>query len=305
MQPGEADHVMTVSKKFMFDRSFDDPGLVSTNVLEPESKLESEAVEEDFLDEDNLITDQIEEEVIVPTYGQEDLDAAYERGVQEGKEAGRQDAWTEFRSQTDQMSVKALRVIGDLMQDMVGSAAEMQQKAHQDAVIVGVSIVQKLHPILCEKGALAEVESVIMDSLHRLQTIPSVKVTVHSSIVEALSTRLEPLLENIGFQGQITLEVDDSISVANCRVAWSGGSVVRDNAAMWKEINQSIRTILKIDLDKLKIGDTDATATSKEALEREFSESEELLKLDRESEPDGDDTTKQNNILTNLDDRPG
>lgn len=243
---------MTVLQKFMFDRSFDKPSAESVR----RKREEAEAAKRQ---EETAVEAQEEsaepEAPPAPTYSEDDIAAARAQGFQDGKQAGNQEAWTQFRTQTDQMAVKGLKVIGDNMQALVGDVQASNQTAYRDAITVAVAVVQKLFPVLAERGATDEVEAVVADCLRRLQPEPRVIVKVNGYIAEALQDRLEPLIEELGFDGQLILEVDDNLAQTDCRVSWAGGGAARNGEDMWKAVNGSISKILGIDPVALMAGE--------------------------------------------------
>lgn len=247
---------MTVLQKFMFDRSFDSPDAARrrrTAEQAPTRAAEAPGAAETPGETGGPAAEP--ETPAAPGFSEDDIAAARAQGYQDGKQAGNQEAWTQFRTQTDQMAVRALKVIGEKMQALVDDVQVSNQTAYRDAVTLSVAVVQKLFPILADRGGVDEVEAVIADCLRRLHPEPRVVIKVNGYIAEALQDRLEPLIDELNFTGQLVLEINDDLAQTDCAVSWAGGGAARNGAAMWAAINAAFQEVLGIDAVALRDSD--------------------------------------------------
>jgi len=119
---------MSSETKFMFDYDFDfDKKSVEAANVEPE--VEPEIVEE-------------EPEIIVPTFSEEELQAAKDQAFAEGKQLGIQ----EGMASSEQALTNALQAIDAKLVSLVNSQNQMNEEIKLTAVKVATGIAKKMLP---------------------------------------------------------------------------------------------------------------------------------------------------------------
>ena len=207
---------MQVAEKFMFELSFDNEPEVP---VEPDVDLE-------------LRVEEQEEEIIVPTFSEEELELARQQGFEAGKQEG-------LAATTETLTKQ---INGTLVQiDLKLETAFQTQAAVNDvlarsALSVAKGICAKMLPALAEKNSLNEVDRVISAVFARLVEHPSTTIAVHSTLCEAIEAHINELSIAKGYQGKIIVQADDTMQPSDCKVEWFNGGSERDSQAIWDDI---------------------------------------------------------------------
>lgn len=223
-------------RKFLFDVSFDEsdekPSRDATPAAEPATEAAVEEAPPPPPPE--------------PTFSEAELIAERTKSYDEGRRAGSEEAWAQFRTQTDQIAVKALKVIGDQLQGLFAQQTASAQQAQRDSLALAVAITGKMLPELASRHGLAEIETVVKDCVAKLVGEPKVAVRVHPSLAESVAQRLEPILEDVGFEGKLQLQPDEKLGMSDVRIDWAGGGLMRDATKLWQEVETAIAASLGI-----------------------------------------------------------
>jgi flagellar biosynthesis/type III secretory pathway protein FliH len=214
------------ARKFMFDRSFD----VETTP-KPAPKVKEAAPE------------KVEPEVVVPTFSEEELNAARGKAFAEGKEEGRMEA----TASTEREVLVALNGIGDRLKDLTAAQEKANASVMENAIAVAVSIARKVFPALNERHGFAEIERMVTTAIGRILEEPKVVIYVNGKLTDPIRERLAPIAAKTGFKGEISVEGLDDIIVGDARVEWMGGGAKRDLDALWREIDAIIERNLAVD----------------------------------------------------------
>lgn len=229
---------MTAIKKFMFDLSFDEEV--------PEDVPEAEAAPE----EQNIADEIIEEieEVIVPTFSEEELAAAkleaYETGMQDGSQKA---------SETiERETLSVIRAISQHITELFAVQEQVNNRLMGDGIGIAASITRKMFPDLNERNGINEINRLIETTLLRLIEEPRVVIRINPELLESIGSRIDGLKAGAGYEGRIVLKEDDSIAHGDCRIEWGDGSAERNTAALW----QAIDDIVNGHLNELTSGDS-------------------------------------------------
>ncbi|GEM_PF-4770070 len=225
-------------RKFMFDYDFDAP---------PRPKAVQEEEPEVLEPEEPEILEPVEpEEPPEPTFTESEMMARIEdaraAAFEEGRRAGSEEAWSEAHAQIEQSVTKALTVIGQQLQNIYSMVDERAAASYTDSIAISVSMMQKMLPELARRHAAAEVEALVTDALTRLVDQPKITVFVHDSVADAVSECLGPVVEGLGYEGRLILQVDDHMEPSDAAIEWGGGGSERDTKRIWAEIERILRT---------------------------------------------------------------
>jgi len=208
---------MQSAEKFMFEVSFDnDPEVPSEQVVDTELPIEEEVVEE----------------VIVPTFSEEELDIARQQGFEAGKQEGLA-ATTE--TLTKQMN-ETLTLIDQKLQAAFQNQDIVNEMMANSALSVAKGICSKMLPALAQKHSFDEVDRVITAVFAKLVEQPRATINVHSSLVEMIEQRVTELSIGKGYEGKINMLADETMEPGDCKVEWANGGCERDSQAIWDEI---------------------------------------------------------------------
>ncbi len=203
---------MTESAKFTFDEDFDDS---------PERLAARRAKE-------------------ASRYSEEELEAARQAGVAEGRTAGANEA----HQQIEDSIARALEGIAGALSDFTALHNTAQSAQRAEAIALAHMIAVKLAPSLMARQPLAEVEALVSECLSELTDEPRIVVRAAEALVGGLTERLDGLAQRAGFPGQIVLLPDDSLVGDACRVEWADGGAERDPAQVAKSIEAAVQRYL-------------------------------------------------------------
>ena len=206
--------------KFLFDRSFDveipDPAASANDAKEEEPE---------------------EPEVIVPTFSQEEMDAARQAGFEEGRQQGVREAAdaTERRvaDSLDAMLAQFNRVFAQ--QDAINEAAT------RNGVRVADALVRALFPELNRKGAVDEIMGVADDVMALIRSEPKVVIRVHEELRDVVEARIGAVASAKGYGGRIEVLGDAAVALGDCRIDWTGGGAERSCADILNDMEDVIR----------------------------------------------------------------
>lgn len=207
---------MAEARKFMFDRSFD---------VETKPKAEEKAKD--------AAPEKAEPVVVVPTFSEEELNAARQKAFAEGKEEGR----LETAASTEREVLVALNGIGDRLKDIAAAQETANASIMENAIVVAVGIARKVFPALNERHGFAEIERMVTMAVGRILEEPRVVIYVNSKLKAPIQERLAPIAAKTGFKGEVSVEGLDDIIVGDARVEWMGGGAKRDLDELWREID--------------------------------------------------------------------
>lgn len=228
---------MTAIQKFLFDRSFD------TDKPDPVE----ETVEE---------IEEPEPEEIVPTFSEEEMKAARDEAFVKGKEEGVNEA----AAATEQSLLASLEKLNGKFTDLFQSQKEADSSILDSAISVATMINRKIFPALNERGALEEVEHLVVMAMEKILEEPSVSVYVHPELESPLSEHIDSLSAQANFRGEIRIISAEDIPLGDCRVEWDSGGAQRDTDGLWQEIDE----IVERNLSGITESDGDTPKTAPE-----------------------------------------
>ena len=205
---------MALAEKFLFDFSFDAPGgdARQRGVVTPAE----------------------------PVFTRLELDAATARARDEGHAAG----MAEALSQREQQVSDALSAIAERLGAVLAEKASADRESERNTIELTRAIASKLFPALLRKGALTELEAVVIQCMHDTIGEPRLVLRVPDAIFEAAQQRIAPLAASNGYPGKVIILVDETLVESDCRVEWADGGAERDTARSWRDIDTAITRAL-------------------------------------------------------------
>ena len=226
---------MTAIRKFLFDRSFD------TDVPDPVKETAEES-------------EEIEPEEIGPTFSEEEMKAARDEAFAKGKEEGVNEA----AAATEQNLLASMEKLNEQFTGLFKSQEEADSSILDSAISVATMIARKIFPALNERGALEEVEHLVVVAMEKILEEPSVTVFVHPDLETLLREHIGSLSAKANYRGEVLITAAEDIPVGDCRVEWDSGGAQRDTGGLWQEIDE----IVERNLSKLteSVGETPEAA---------------------------------------------
>src|SRR5256885_463643 len=215
-------------KKFLFERSFDDPGRLYLPGERRRAEVEAAAVAEAAVAAarqslPDAVIPPAEPEISPEEKLKAQLDAAREEGYVEGHTAALEEAETT----REHYVADAINLISKGLDKL----AEQQQAAYgelaQEAMRMVYAIVTKLLPPVAHHHAAETIGEFVRQVLPLTTSEPRLVVRVHSMIVEDLEKRLQEVMTRSGFRGSFAVVADYELQPGDCRIDWDGGGADR------------------------------------------------------------------------------
>jgi flagellar assembly protein FliH len=204
--------------KFLFDTDFDLPA------EQPRIEVSVPEIEE---------AEDLAAEPPPPTYSEEELNQTREESFAAGREAGLAEA-TESR---DAAEAQALFIIAQTVGALLAEQSRANEARGQGAIQVAMALVHKLMPEAARRGALVEIEALVLESLSRLGNEPRVVVRVPEPLVEPIRARIDAIVAASGFEGKVVVNAGPGLAPADCKVEWADGGAERDQARLMDEMD--------------------------------------------------------------------
>lgn len=214
-------------RPYLFDREFQD--LVEMPATAPVDQPETPVPEE------------IPPLPPVPSYSAAALAAAREEGYVAGEAAGRAAA---ERSLAASAARSIEHLVADLQQATV-DAAQQRATIAGEATAIALTLCRKLLPHTYRETAGDEIAQLVATVLPKVAQQPRLLVRVATPLVAAVTDALTGAVRTAEFAGTLKVVGDAALAIGDCRIEWAQGGLVRDAAALWREIEITIDQILR------------------------------------------------------------
>jgi len=245
-----------LTRKFLFDRSFDDPSKLYLPGERRRSEIEAEAAAEAAVlaQQENLELPAAPnpalpaEPEIRPEFTQAQLDAAREEGYIQGHGAALEEAATA----REHYAADALNLIAQGLATLNDQQAAANKEVATFAMHMVYAIARRLLPSHAQAHAVDNIETFVRAVLPLAMGEPRLLMRSHPMIAPDLEERLKDVFVRAGFQGTYSVVTDYEIQPGDCRLEWDGGGAQRDEARIWSEIREIIaQNFGDVDVDAL------------------------------------------------------
>jgi flagellar assembly protein FliH len=242
------------ARKFLFERSFDDP---SKLYLPAERRRSEIAAEEEALAAAAAAAAKAaaiappptpEEPKVKLEFSKAQLEAAREEGYIAGHSAALEEASTA----REHYVADALNLIaqGLVKLDSQQKTANVDLEKLAMRLVYGVT--RRLLPAFAEQYAVDNVVGFIRAILPVALGEPKLLIRAHAMIAADLEARLKDVFARAGFQGTYSVVADYELQPGDCRVEWEGGGADREEARIWRNVREVIAANYgDIDVDAL------------------------------------------------------
>jgi flagellar assembly protein FliH len=242
-------------KKFLFERSFDDPGRLYLPGERRRAEVEAAAAAEAAAAMARKVLPAADLPPVEPEISPEEklkaqLDAAREEGYVEGHTSALEEAETT----REHYVADAISLISKGLDKL----AEQQQAAYgqmsEEAMRMVYAIVSKLLPPVAHHHAAETIGEFVRQVLPLTTSEPRLVVRVHSMIVDDLQTRLHEVMTRSSFRGSFQVVADYELQPGDCRIDWDGGGADRDEGRIWRDIRAALASAFgDIDVEALEV----------------------------------------------------
>jgi flagellar assembly protein FliH len=157
---------------------------------------------------------------------------AYRSGFAAGEAQAQQEA--------AQRIAAALAVIADGLGRLDGALTAIETRLETEAVEVAVAVAAKLAPALIGREPFAEISALATECFHHLVSTPLVAVRVGTGIYDMAKEKIEDIARARGFEGRLAGTSDESLAPGDCRIEWTDGGVIRDQAETASAIDEMV-----------------------------------------------------------------
>jgi len=232
------------AKKFLFDRSFDDPAKLYLPGERRKSEIAAAAVAEAAaaiaaqpVGELPPAAAEPEPEIVAkPEFTQAQIDAAREEGYIAGHSAALEEAGTA----REHYVADAINLIAQNLDKL----EEQQRSANTELADLAMRMVygvtQRLLPRFAQAHAVDTIEHFVRAALPIAAGEPRLVVRAHPMIAADLETRLKDAFIRASFQGSYSVVTDYELQPGDCRLEWDGGGADRNEGRIWRDIREVV-----------------------------------------------------------------
>lgn len=224
------------SKKFLFERSFDDPNRLYMPGERRRAEVEAEVAS-------NAAVAAVHTNLAPPPppepegpspeeIHQAQIEAAREEGYVQGHTAALEEAETA----REHYIADALNLIAQGVDKLGDQQRAAYDQLANDAMRMVFAIVRKLLPPVAHHHAAEAIGEFVREVLPLAASEPKLLVRAHNMITADLEVRLQPIANRAGFRGSLVVVPDYELQPGDCRIEWDGGGAERDEARIWREI---------------------------------------------------------------------
>jgi len=229
------------AKKFLFERSFDDPAKLYLPGERKKAEIEAEAVAETAVSTAQPAAAPAQDETppepeVKIEFTQAQLDAAREEGYIAGHGAALEEAGTA----REHYVADAINLIAQGLDKLEGQQRATNTELADLAMRMVYGITQKLLPPFAHAHAVDSIEHFVREALPIAVGEPKILVRAHPMITEELGARLKDVFIRASFQGSYAVVNDYELQPGDCRLEWDGGGADRSEARIWSDIREIV-----------------------------------------------------------------
>ncbi len=157
-----------------------------------------------------------------------------------GKQQGRLEAEQAIERQLQE---KIDQFIGD-KEAYQAQINEQVQSARSSALLLAMTVAQKLAGSLLKKYPTQKIEEFFIQSLSLLPDQAALRFHLAPQLADALQPRLVQILEQNGHENELTLVEDDTLEGINCRLVWTQGGIEQNTDKTQALVEQMIETFV-------------------------------------------------------------
>ena len=143
-----------------------------------------------------------------------------------------------------QAMARAADLLGERAAALLAGLDEVAGANKREAIELAATVGRKLASALLERQPTAELEALLVDSLASLDSVPHLVIRCHPDLADAMRDIAGIRIATSGFAGRLIVMGDPDIAMADGRIEWADGGLVRDKAAISAAIDERIAAYL-------------------------------------------------------------
>ncbi len=180
-----------------------------------------------------------DEEEFVITYTLEQLQESEEEGYTRGKIDGINEGHKEGY-ELNQKIRDALSNMVVKIEQLFHQHNELVNNSIKETSSLALQIAKKLAGNALQENPDQVIEGAIAQCFKFLFNEPNVDIVVHSSLAKSLEEKINKIVSESQFSGNIKITGDDAVAVGDCRIQWQGGGA----SCSLEERNQKIQDVI-------------------------------------------------------------
>ncbi|MGB4057013.1 MAG: FliH/SctL family protein [Alphaproteobacteria bacterium] len=187
----------------------------------------------------NIFDDDHVEEPAAPVFTEEELAAARQKSMAEGKTAGLKEAEASQLKQTSLVLEKIQKQLTEI------SAAEaMREKVFEaETVRLTLSIFEQIFPLYNAHAGFAELKENLSEILKKQEGQSHLSITVTPDVAPRIEEHLNSL-KNAGIELRFSVKGDPALLEGACRMAWSEGGALLDRQKLADDVRAAVQQVL-------------------------------------------------------------
>ncbi len=240
-------------QKFLFDNDFSNLEPILPTPEEIKEQAEATEIEVGAKEEVEEI-----EEIVIPTFSEEDVNRAREEGILHGRD----EALKDMEGSLQKKLAETLQVLEQKLNGIANEQLAQKEEKVRNATSVAAVIVRKLFPSLNMDNATDEISHMIDQALKKTSGETKMVFSVANEIKDDVENKVAEIVALSGREIDFKVVGNDDIKMGDCTIEWSGGGLVRDQDQMWREIDEIVeRNLGSLPGDNMPHDDTPDSET--------------------------------------------
>ncbi|ALV27908.1 FliH/SctL family protein [Pannonibacter sp. Q-1] len=184
---------------------------------------------------------ELPQEPVVPMMPVAQHEALLAAAIADARSKGRAEGMEEARAGEERrLADEAARLVS-VAQQVFDEIDGFREEIERDAISLAFLVARRLCAHLIARSPLGEIVALVSECLGPLREAPHLVIRVAVKDVDALKKRMDPLIEEKGFEGRLVILGEPEVERGDCRIEWADGGILRDRKAIEKQIDQIIR----------------------------------------------------------------
>lgn len=178
-----------------------------------------------------------------PTFSTEELEASKEMAFENGRQKGLQEA----KDLREERTADTLKQMAEVLTSMNAEESYRERQYEQEAVKLGIEIIETLIPTLHDKMGADALQNVLPDILRSQSGQAEILIKLHPDSAVDVDSMLDSLWDDPENAPKCKVVADTSIEIGGCDISWSDGGMVRTPSDMVKKLKETLEELLKQD----------------------------------------------------------
>lgn len=177
-------------------------------------------------------------------------------------EEGRVQGQTESLGSQEKLLLDEVGQLVGAVGNVLAMLEQEQAAQEKEAISLAFLVARRLCAHLIARQPLAETVALVTECLGPLRRAPHLVIRIAEKDVEALKKRIDPIIQEKGFEGRLVIMGETDIARGDCHIEWADGGILRDRKALERKIDASIKSYFQARAAKAKAHTADGLKTA-------------------------------------------